>query len=200
MAGNPVNFHIENRTKMMLDVSRSWMFNAIFPSISKVAGKSALPFGPEDLIVRCKSITIPDVSIDEISTQFMGTEQFFPGKKHTGGDVTATFFETEDQQIERIFYEWHQKIVNMDPDNDILAGGSSGSVKRDICSDIIVQGFKYNKVPMPFSFKLYNCWVKSVSNPTFDFSSTEGTSITVTFKCDYWKLVLAGSNLDYAAI
>ena len=199
MAGNPLNFTIEGRAKIMPDIQRLWMWNLIIPSVSKIAPRSSLPFGPEDLLVRCQSVGIPATTIEEIETNFMGTKQAFPGKKFNGGDVPLTFYETEDQQITRIFYEWHQNVFNNDPDNSLRAGGSIGANKRAITTDIIVQAFGYNKRPLPFAFKLYNCWPKSVDAPQFNFSSAEGVTYNVTLRCDYWKLVLLGSNTDYTS-
>ena len=114
MAGSPLNFTIENRTKIMADVMRSWMFNVLIPNAYQIAPRSAVPFGPEDLLVRCQAVTIPPTTVEEIETLFMGTKQAFPGKKTNGGDVELTFYETEDQQISRFFYEWNQKIFNLD--------------------------------------------------------------------------------------
>lgn len=197
MAGSVLNFTIENRAKIMQDVQRNWMFQLLIPGVTKVAPVSSLPFGPEDLLVRCQSVNIPSTTTEEIETMFMGTKQAFPGKKTNGGDVELTFYETEDQQITRFFYEWHQKVFNLDPENSVKAGGSAGHVKRQITTDIIVQAFKYDKTPLPFSFKLYNCWPKTVSSPNFNWGSSEALTYTVTLRCDFWKLVLLGSNKDY---
>ena len=199
MAGNPLNFHIENRTKIMADIQKTFMFNVIITDAFKVAPISSVPFGAEDLTVRCQSVTIPQVSIEEIVTSFMGTTQAFPGKKTQGGDVTMSFYDTEDQRMQRFFYEWHQRIFNMDPDNDLRAGGSIGPVKRTLTTDLLVTAFGYNKVPLPYMYKLYNCWVKSVGMPAFNFGSNEAATIEVTLRCDYWKLVLGPTNVDYTA-
>lgn len=197
MAGNPLNFSIENRTKIMADVQRTFMFNAIVANPFKIAPRSAIPFGTEDLIVRCQSVTIPAVSIEAIETNFMGTKQSFPGKKVQGGEFTMNFYDTEDQQMQRFFYEWHQRIFNMDPDNQLRAGGSSTAIKRGLTTEILVAAYRYDKTPLPFMYKLYNCWVKGVNAPNFNFSSNEAATFDVTLVCDYWKLVLGPTNIDY---
>jgi hypothetical protein len=195
MAGNPLNFTIENRTRTEADIQKLWMFNVIIPKIATLGGNVALV---EDIVVQCQSVGIPATTIEEIETQFMGTKQAFPGKKYNGGDVPLTFYETEDQNITKGFYNWHQKIFDLDP-NSLYAGGSHGANKRSMSANVYVQAFKYNKTPLPWGFKLYNCWPKSVDAPQFAFGSTEGAMVNVTLRCDYWKLVRMGTNLDAAA-
>jgi hypothetical protein len=197
MAGNPINFTIENRTKVMADVQKTFMFNAVVTDPFKVAPRSSAPFGAEDLIVRCQSVGIPQVSIEEIVTNFMGTTQAFPGKKTQGGDVTLSFYDTEDQQMQRFFYEWHQRVFNMDPDNDLRAGGSLSPTKRGLTTDLLVIAYRYDKTPLPYMYKLYNCWIKSVGAPSFNFGGNEAATFEVTLRCDYWKLVVGPTNVDY---
>ncbi len=197
MAGNFLNFTIENRAGILPDVQKSWMFQVIIPEAFKVAPRSSMPFGPEDLLVRCQSITIPQTTIEELETLFMGTKQAFPGKKNNGGDAELTFYETEDQQMGRFFYEWQQRIFNLDPDNNVRGGGSLFPIKRAATSSVIVQAFKYDKTPLPFQFKLYNCWPKNVSTPQFNWGASEAVSYSVTLRCDYWKLVFLNTNTDY---
>ena len=57
--------------------------------------------------------------------------------------------------------------------------------------------FGYDKRPLPFCYKLYNCWVKSANAPSFNFGSNEAATFDITLTCDYWKLVAGPSNLDY---
>lgn len=191
MAGNPANFHIAGRTKVMADVQRNFMFNVLIPNIATVAPASSVPFGIEDLTVRCTSVKVPDVSIESIETLFMGTKQYFPGKKQAGGTVTCNFYETEDQQVSRFMYEWSQKIFNMNPDaNGGLGGGkSSAPIKNGLVSDIIVQMFAYNGTPLPYAIRAVNCWITSAPAPDLNFSGNEAVNYSVSFQCDYWTLV-----------
>ena len=191
MAGNPLSFHIAGRTKAMADVQRNFMFNVMFPNIANVAPVSSVPFGIEDLVVRCTSVKMPDVSIETIETLFMGTKQFFPGKKTAGGTVTCNFYETEDQQVTRFMYEWSQRIFNINPDaNNGLGGGKSSSIlKSGLTSDIIVQMFSYNGLPLPYAIKASNCWITSNPAPDLNFSGNEAVNYSVSFQCDYWTLV-----------
>jgi hypothetical protein len=191
MAGNPLNFHIAGRTAAMADVQRNFMFNVMFLNVAGVAPASSIPFGIEDLTVRCTAVKMPDVSIEMIETLFMGTKKFFPGKKNVGGTVSCTFYETEDQQISRFLYEWHQRIFNTNPDagDGIKAGKSASALRAGLTSDIVVQMFAYNGTPLPYAIKAANCWINAAPAPDLNFSGTEAVTYNASFQCDYWTLV-----------
>ena len=195
MAGNPANFHIQGRTAAMADIQRNFMFNVMFLNINGVAPASSAPFGVEDLIVRCTAVKFPDVSIDAIETLFMGTKKYFPGKKNAGGTVSCTFYETEDQQISRFLYEWHQRIFNTNPDagGGVKAGKSISPLRTvpgaGLTTDIVVQMFGYSGIPLPFAIKASGCWIQSAPAPDFNFSGNEAVTYAASFQCDYWSLV-----------
>lgn len=199
MAGNPLNFHIAGRATAMADVQRNFMFNVVILDVNKVAPKSAVPLGIEDLTVRCTSVKVPDVSITSIETLFMGTKQFFPGKKEAGGTVTCNFYETEDQQITRFLYEWSQNIFNTNPDAKLGlgAGRSSSPLKAGLCSDILVQMYSYAGLPLPYAIRAVNCWITAAPAPDLNFSGNEAVNYSVSFQCDYWKLVALDFTTGY---
>lgn len=192
------NFHIENRTKTMADIQRKWDFNVSFTNISKVSPSfsSVFPAHDDTLTVLCNTVNIPATTIEEMEMLFMGTKQYFPGKKHNGGEFTCEFVETEQQPMVQAFYEWHQRMFSLDPDNDLAAGGSAFATKRQGCLTIQVKMFGYDKSPLTWSIKLYNCWIKKVDALSLAYSDGEAMKYSVGFQCDYWKLVKGDSNTD----
>ncbi len=194
------NFTIESVAKGLPDPQRLWAFNVqiLNPVIVGLFSQDGGSKGSDGLTVRCEGVQIPQISIDQMETNFMGTKQYFPGKKTAGGDVTLDCYETENQFIANGFYKWHQAIFNHDPENGAFGGGSMVASKTGLITDIDVFCYKYSKELMPYSYRLHNCWVKSVSNPQFAFSSGDNVKVNVTLACDYWKLVKAGTNADVA--
>lgn len=191
--GMPWNFHINGRAPM-LDIQKSYMFNVIFIGLQKVASKSSIPFFQEDVIVRCNSVTIPQANIKPLETNFAGETQYFAGKKKTGGIFTCVFSETEDQQMTRMFYEWMQNTVNHDQESGTVGVAKQ---KHKHTSDVIVQMYAGNKIPLPFSYKLFNCWPVTIESTSRAFIDNTPVSVTVQFQCDNVKLVMLGTNLDY---
>jgi len=94
----------------------------------------------------------------------------------------------------RMFYEWMQNTVNHDPESGNVGVAAQ---KHKHTSDVIVQMYAGNKIPLPFSYKLFNCWPTNIDSSTKTFSGNDPVSVTVAFQCDNVKLVLLGTNLDY---
>lgn len=187
MPGDSLNFTIEGRMKSLPDIQRNWMWNIIIPGIRTVAPQSAL-LGEEDLIIRCRSFAIPQRSNTPTESDFMGLKQFFPGKPTVGGTVAATFEETEDQRITKVFYEWEQFIFNINPSNPITAGKSKVPLKRLSTKDIFLQMYKYNGEPLDKAIRFVNAWPQSVSEVPMDYGTGASVMYTVTFQYDYWTL------------
>ena len=191
------NFHIDAKERSMKDIIRPWMYQATFTDINKVAPKTAASVGIDDLIVRCNNVQVPASVTETIEVMFMGTKQYFPGKRHNGGQVSMTFYEFQDQGVNRFFYEWTQRQFGLDPENDIMAGGSSFATKRLGTMTVRLDLFAYNKEPLPYGIAMYNCFPTNVDGLTLNFNSGEAASQSVQLQCDFWKFVKAGTTTDY---
>ena len=180
------NFTIEGRLKEIPDIQRNWMWNLIIPNI-KIAAPQSAKLGEEDLIVRCRSFAIPPRAIEAVESNFMGMKQWFPMRPTVGGTVDATFEETEDQRIQKIFYEWSQRIFNTNPVG-AFAGKSTVPNKRAIARDIFLYMYRYDGSPMDKAIRFVNAWPQNVSTAAMEYAGGAAVQYTVTFQYDYWTL------------
>lgn len=182
---NPTNFTINGRAYKFPDVQRNFMWQMFIPGIITVAPSALLD--AEDLLVRCRSISIPQRSNEPITSNFMGTRQFFPGKADPGGGtVTATFEDTEDAAVGRIMYEWQQNIFNVNPRSPLTAGKSRRPLKRQLTRNIYLLMYGYSGVPMPATIRFHNAWVQNVAESPLAYDGNESVKYDVTFQYDYW--------------
>ena len=142
----------------------------------------------EDLLVRCRSVSIPPRTINAIQSDWMGMKQFFPSKPDVGGTFVATFEETEDMKIQQIFYEWSQTIFNVNPKSLLTAGKSKRPLKRQLTKDIFLIMFGYDGTPLPKSIRFTNAWVQNVADVPLDYGAGDSVKYSVTFQYDFWTL------------
>ncbi len=184
---NPSNFTINGRAYKYPDVQRNFMWQLFVPGIISVAPSALLD--AEDLLVRCRSISIPQRSNEPITSNFMGTRQFFPGKADPGGGTVSVQFEdTEDMAIQRIFYEWEQNIFNINPASTTTAGKSKRPMKRLLTKDMFLILYNYAGIPLPKQIRFHNAWVQNVSEAQLSYDGNESVKYDVTFQYDYWTL------------
>lgn len=188
-AVNPANFTINGRAYKFPDIQRTFMWQMLIPGISSVAPAALLD--AEDLLVRCRSISIPQRSNEPITSNFMGTRQFFPGRADPGGGTVSMQFEdTEDMVVQRILYEWQQVIFNINPVSSkgttLTAGKSQRLLKRRMVKDIYLFMFSYAGVPLPKVIKFKNAWVQAVDPVELSYEGGDSVKYNVTFQYDYW--------------
>ena len=183
---NPANFTINGRSNKYPDIQKNFMWQMFIPGITSVASSAILD--AEDLLVRCRSIAIPERTTEAIQSNFMGTQQYFPGRVTPGGVVTAEFEETEDMAISQIFYEWQQNIFNINPASPTGAGKSARPLKRLLAKDIYLLLFSYNGIPLAKSVRFHNAWVQAVSEVPLNYEGSEAIRYSVSFQYDFWTL------------
>lgn len=187
MPGNPNNFTIEGRMKSLPDVQRNWMWQLLIPGVISVAPTTAL-LDQEDLIVRCRSISIPPRSNTVTQSDWMGMKQFFPGKPDVGGTVAATFEETEDMAVRKIFWEWEQNLFNVNPQSTTTAGKSRRPLKRLLTKDMFLVMYGYDGRQLEKSIRFHNAFVQNVGDVALDYGAGAAVQYTVTFQYDFWTL------------
>jgi len=184
---NPANFTINGRSYKYPDIQRNFMWQLVIPGIITVAPSALLD--AEDLLVRCRSISIPQRSNEPITSNFMGTRQFFPGRADPGGGtVSVNFEDTEDMAIQRIFYEWEQTIFNINPRSKLTAGKSKRLLKRHLVKDMYLVLYSYSGIPLPKMIRFHNAWVQTVGESSLVYDGGDSVKYDVTFQYDYWTL------------
>jgi len=193
MPGSPINFTIGHRTAALPDIQKDFMWQVLIPGISKVAPSATLDL--EDLLIRCRSVSIPGRTTEAIKSSFMGTEQFFAGRVTPGGTVTIEFEDTEDMLIASIFYEWQQAIFNINPKSPLTAGKSQRASKTGFPGGdgyvlpISLLMYKYDGTLIDKSIMFHNAWVQGVSEVSLTYEGSSSVKYSVTFQFDYWTLV-----------
>jgi len=187
MPGSPLNFTIENRMKALPDVQKNFMWQLMIPGIIQVAPNSAL-LDMEDLLVRCRSVSIPQRSNTVIQSDFMGTKKYSPGKPDAGGTVAATFEETEDMAVKRIFNEWEQNIFNINPQSVLTAGKSRRPFNRQLKKDLFLVMYGYSGIPLPKMIRFHNAFPQTVGEVAMDYGAGAAVQYPVTFQYDFWTL------------
>ena len=181
------NFTINNRTQRLKDIQRNFMWQLIIPEVFSVAPSALLDF--EDLVVRCRSVSIPQRSTEAITSNFMGTRQFFAGRADPGGGtVSVNFEDTEDMLIKRVMYEWQQNIFNTNPKSATTAGKSKKLKKSEIVKDMYLVMYGYSGTILPKVIRFHNAWVQTVGDAQLSYDGNESVKYDVTFQYDYWTL------------
>ena len=179
------NFTIEGRAKKLQDIQRNWMWELLIPSISDVT--NGIMGDVEDLIIRCRTATIPARGNESLESSFMGMKQFFPGKPTFGNTFDVSVEETEDQIVHKALTAWQNLIFNIAPNNP-TGGQSLRPLKRDVAKDIYLIMYKYNGESMERKIRFYNCFIQNVGDVSMDYSSQAAVQYSVTFQFDFWEL------------
>lgn len=177
------NFTIEGRLKQMNDIQRKYMFELVVPKISQFSSNAKL----DDLVVRCKQVSIPGRSVEPIESNFMGMKQLFPGRVRFNGVINVTFEETEDMKIMKTFYDWREKVFGVNPAG--VNPGFGGDInKRAVSTDIYIDTFKYNGEPTDYRIRVHNAWPQDVPDSDLAMAANEAVTYQVGFAFDFWTL------------
>ena len=193
MPGNPINYTINHRASLFPDVQRNFMWNLLIPGVSTLAPTAT--FDMEDLLVRCRTVSLPARTTEMIQSSFMGTQQYFPGRVTAGGTFTAEFEDTEDMAIASIFYEWQQAIFNINPNSLLTAGKSQRPRKVGLAGGtdgyslpIALSLIRYDGTPLDRIVTFHNAWVQNVAEVGLSFEGNEAVRYSVTFQFVYWTI------------
>lgn len=128
------------------------------------------------LLLRCRSTSIPGVSVGKIHIPYKqsgGIE--YPGKKTFSHTWSCVFVEGEDRAMWDAFYDWTQAII------DAETGLGSLSIKTDIYLHLInTDGTVAKKI------KMVGCYVESQDDVAISQSDEGEIEISITFSYDYW--------------
>ncbi|MFW6219520.1 MAG: hypothetical protein ACOCZ5_00185 [bacterium] len=188
MIKSPLDLTIEGRAKHVHDVQRNFMWQLWIPQVFRMAPMSLTTV--EDLIIRCRGVSIPSRQTREVSTDFLGMKQHFPGKPEFNGKVTVEFEETENLKISSCFYEWNERIFRSNPLKD--RSPREHSRKRNLSTKIYLSLLSYhglpNLLPYPRVLVFHNAWPQNISEVSLTYSSSDSVKYNVTFQYDYWTL------------
>jgi len=130
----------------------------------------------ETLLLRCRSTSIPGVSVGSILLPFKQTGGVkYPGKKIYSHTWACTFVEGEDREMWDAFYAWAQAIINDE------TGLGSFNIKTDVYLHLIDTDGTVSK-----KIKLVGAYIESQDDVALSYDDEKEINIAVTFSYDYW--------------
>jgi hypothetical protein len=173
------NFHILNRADINPDVQRDWMWELSIPDIATIVPEVST----EGLVTRIRSALIPGAEMEEITSNFMGTKQYFPGKKTPTSDMTCDFEETQEHYVYSAFQSWMTLIQNYDHTTDNSGASLMASKSNGYGLDLFLNLYTYDgQISRQIHF--INTWVKSLSAPALSYEGNAQVKYSVGFKFD----------------
>jgi hypothetical protein len=185
------NFHIEGRAKFFPDIQRSYNWELFVPYLPILPGT---PLTSEDLTVACKSVQIPERTLDTYKSYFYGQAQVWPITNSFSNEFTVTLEEREDQKVFTTFTNWMQSICSSEPKNP-LTGTSGYITKKQYAVSVWLKMYKYNGDAMPFAIRYHNCFPTKIDSVNLDYNSNEAVKFNVTMSYDYYSVSSDGINL-----
>lgn len=173
------NFSIDGRMKDLPDIQRAFMFELLIPDLGD--------WKQEDMIVRCKTASIPARGNAPIESVFMGMKQYFPGQPLFTNVLTVEIEEHEDQKALKALYDWQQQIFDVDPFSP-TAGQSKQPTDNAVSRDITLRMYRYNGQVLEKSIKFYNSWLENVDESALAYTTNDSVRYTASFRYDYWLL------------
>lgn len=183
-------FHVQNVQGHHRDVQRDWLFEVVIPEISRVVPTANID--PEGLRARARTVTLPGDMITEIESNYMGTKQFFAGKRnYASNEFSVQFEETEDIPIWRTFKTWMDSIMGIDPalPNAGVALPNFAQKRGGYSTDIFVTTFSYNGMQPLQVVQFKNAWVKSVPDMSLAMANEGKIEYDITFQFDYYRRI-----------
>jgi hypothetical protein len=133
------------------------------------------------LSLTCENTSLPTRSIQASEKLIYGTSYQMP-YKHAYGEISMTFYLTEDLVLKSFFDAWLDKII--DP-----LTGDIGYYKDYTC-DIKISKFKRsatNENANPaYAVKLFSAWPSIVAEVAMTHASTDIAKLPITFQYKKW--------------
>ena len=167
---------------------RAAMNSAPKPFSSPIGGMAGQLLIDEDLLVKCRSVTIPSKTVKTISTSFYGHKRIFPSSVEFSNILNVEFEETEFQTIKIFFDNWIATIE----ETDFRSGGRSGFRSENIenyVSPIILSMLSYNGSKQSKNVTFYNCFPTSIGEVALSYSDDAFIKYNVTFSFDYYEML-----------
>jgi len=144
----------------------------------------SLSFNFQDLKLlglTCENTSLPTRSIQAAEKLIYGTSYQMP-YKHAYGEISMTFYLTEDLALKSFFDAWLDKII------DPLTGNIG--YHQDYTCDIKISKFKRsaaNESANPaYAVKLFSAWPSIVAEVAMTHASTDIAKLPITFQYKKW--------------
>ncbi len=159
------------------NLARPTMFSANLMPPPDVAGM----FPQSSTDVLCKTIKIPDTTVEPIELKFKGHPLLIPGRTNQTQTIEITFYLDEGHQLRNMMAAW---ISGMDDRYYAVADGASSAMSesRDWYGSIIINSMDFEESSITQSYYVENIFPTSVEGPDYDSSGIGNvTEFTVSF-------------------
>lgn len=137
----------------------------------------------DDLRLTCHTVSIPNISVDEVAIDRMHEKYYVAGSKVTYGEVKLDFYDFVDNKAAKALLKWYTDIY----DQQTSLMGYPKDYKRDLT--LLVYGPDHSIVE---SWLFVGSWPKSYDRPGMDWKDGNTVrNVTVNLRIDQAKLTLS---------
>jgi len=205
------NLTLESRQGLSVryaDPQRNWTFEVIIANdfiknvqkyssnylgglnLQTLGGNTDKVLIDEDLIIKCRSASIPSKVMSDISTSFYGQTRKLPGRAEFSNVLNILYEETERQTIKKFMDDWMNIISNSQFRNQAAFSGTSVVDKSQYMTSITLMMYAYNGIQLDKSIVFYNCWPKEVQEVGVSYiDGGDLIKYNIGFSYDFWELV-----------
>ena len=176
------------------DLAKTYLFQTMF--LFDSGSELASILNQEDLMIKARTVTIPQKSFGELDTQYMGTKLLYPGRATVFGDVTIQWDEFQDMTISTALHRWANCLMNQGFKEDIgggsnnITGGAISNFASRYCATIEIKLFDSTlKEMLPVKWRLYRCWPKTVSEVALDHNAEGKVTKSATFSYSNFECI-----------
>lgn len=181
------DFSIGSIANQVGDIQRAytWELRLTPPAIVRSNSNGVVE---NDILIRCRNVVIPGRSQDVITSNFMGMEQFFPGRMHFTNPFNITFEEFTDRKIAKFLYAWQQYLF------DTKEGGGYGHVKKSaVAESCHLQLLTYDGLEVPKAdlglIQINNAWPESLAEVPLSYAESTAIQYALSLRYDTWEYV-----------
>lgn len=171
------------------DIQRSytWELLLTLPTLAEANAGDVSKDG-EDLKIRCRSVSIPGRSNEVITSNYMGMEQYFPGRPRFTQPFNITFEEFSDRKVAKALYAWQQLLFNPESVQTGLAITSKTAYKAKSCT-LQLLDYRGNKVTNDNKgrIEIVNAWPENVAEVALSYAENNAIQYSLSLRYDYWK-------------
>jgi hypothetical protein len=161
------------------DVQRDWMWNLTIPDLSSIVGEAS----SKGIKTRVKNASIPGSDIEPIEVKYMGTSQFFPGKRVPTTEWSSTLIETEDHYAHSAINSWMTLIQQIDHTKENSGASLMASKKNGYALTAFLELMAYDGT-VSRKIEFTNVWPKSIGPQEVSYEGSGNIEYSVSFKCD----------------
>jgi len=179
------------------DLLKDFLFQVIFKFQGNAIGTIAKNMGMEEyLMLRARSISLPQKKVETINTQYMGGKRNYPGRVSVDGTVSIKFDEFQDLALQKIFYEWGNMIYNHSFPNMQAAntawkgGGAIGDYLSMYTATIEIKLYDSSLAnQLRYTWELYDCFPTDNGTVELNAEGNGKVAPTITFNYNTWHMI-----------